>query len=65
MKGRYLNNIFKKLKNDRVGENTAVLIETVQENIETVWYIIENRQKIEKKFGEINLEDSFAKKIIG
>ncbi|GAG26243.1 unnamed protein product, partial [marine sediment metagenome] len=65
IKGKYLNNIFKKLKNDRVGENTAVLIETVQENIETRWFIIENRQKIEKKFGEINLEDSFTKKIIG
>lgn len=65
VKGKYLNDIFKKLKNNRVEENVAVLIETVQENIETRWYIIENRQKIEKKFGEINLEDSFAKKIIG
>jgi len=65
VKGKYLNDIFKKLKNNRVEENVAVLIETVQENIETRWYIIENRQKIEKIFGEINLEDSFAKKMIG
>ncbi len=65
IKGKYLNNIFKKLKNNRVEENTAVLIETVQENIKPKWYIIENRQKIERKFGEINLEDSFAKKMIG
>ena len=65
VKGKYLNDIFKKLKNNRVEENTAVLIETVQENIKPKWYIIENRQKIERKFGEINLEDSFAKKMIG
>jgi len=65
IKSDCLNNIFRKLKNDRVEENTAVLIETVQENIEKRWCIIENRQKIEKKFDEINLEDFFAKKMIG
>ena len=65
IKGKYLNDIFQNLKNDYVGENAAVLIETVQENIETEWYIIENRQKIEIKFEEINLEDSFVKKMIG
>ena len=65
IKGKYLNDIFQNLKNDCVGENTAVLIETVQENIKPKWYIIENRQKIERKFGEINLEDSFTKKLIG
>ena len=65
VKGKYLNDIFKKLKNNRVEENAAVLIEAVQENIKPKWYIIENRQKIEKKFGEIYLEDSFAKKMIG
>jgi hypothetical protein len=65
VKGKYLNDIFEKLKNNRVEENVAVLIETVQENIKPKWYIIENRQKIERKFGEINLEDPFAKKMIG
>jgi len=65
VKGKYLNDIFKKLKNNRVEENAAVLIEAVQENIKPKWYIIENRQKIERKFGEINLVDSFAKKMIG
>jgi len=65
IKGKYLNDIFQNLKNDYVGENAAVLIETVQENIETKRYIIENRQETEKKFGEINLEDSLAKKMIG
>jgi len=65
IKGKHLNVIFQNLKNDCVGENTAVLIETVQENMKPKWYIIENRQKIERKFGEIKLEDSFAKKMIG
>jgi hypothetical protein len=65
VKGKYLDDIFKKFKNDRVEENAAVLIKTVQENIEPKWYIVENRQKIERRFGEINLQDSFVKKMIG
>jgi tetratricopeptide (TPR) repeat protein len=65
VKGKCLKDIFQNLKNDCVGENIAVLIESVQENMEPKWYIIENRQKIDRKFGELNLEESFAKKMIG
>jgi len=62
VKGKYLDEVFKKFKNNRVEENTAVLIKTVEGNIEPIWYIVEKRQKIEKRFEEIDLEDSFVKK---
>jgi len=63
IKGEDLNKVLQNLKNNYVGENTAVLVE--QEDNKTKWYIIEDRQKIEKKLGEINLNDSFTKKMIG
>jgi len=65
IKGKYLNSIINKIENKYANENSAVLVETIEDHNKKKWYVIENRKEVDKTLGEISLEDAFTKKMIG